>query len=51
MPITHEEQLAEYYAALLDKFADGRLDEDKFERLADKLDEWSAYAERKAAEE
>lgn len=51
MPITYEDQLAEYYAVLLDKFADGRLDEAKFERLSDKLDEWETHAERKETSE
>ena len=47
MPITHEDQIADYYEILHVKFMTGRLDEAKFERLADKLDEWTAYAERK----
>lgn len=47
IPITYDDQLADYYAALLAKYETGRLDEGKFERLADKLDEWAAYAERK----
>lgn len=51
MPKTHEDQIADYYEILHVKFITGRLEEAKFERLADKLDEWAAYAERKGATE
>ena len=47
MPISYEDQIADYYEILHVKFMTGRLDEAKFERLADKLDEWAAYEERK----
>lgn len=41
------EQLAEYAALLTEKYAEGRLEEAKYERLMDKLDEWSTYEQRK----
>lgn len=35
---------------IFERFADGKITEVKYERLSNKLDEWSAFAERKAAE-
>lgn len=34
---------------IFERFADGKMTEEKYVRLSNKIDEWSAYTERKAA--
>lgn len=43
MTITHDERLTEYAEMLLAKYAKGRLDDEKFDRLMTKLAEWADY--------
>lgn len=46
MEQTYYDNVEEYYHLLLKKYLDGRLSEDKFKRLRDKLGEWTAHAEQ-----
>lgn len=50
MTVSDDEQLMEYAETLIDKYAKGRLGDEKFNRLMTKLSEWAEYSEREVIE-
>lgn len=49
--LEYDEQLTEYFEILIAKLHADKISVKKFGRLADKINEWSNEAERKAADE
>jgi len=45
--LAYDWQLSEYFDIITDKLHAGKIDVDKFDRLAEKIEEWGEEASRK----